>query len=241
MRVVRSDEPSPRITEALPPLRLLVVDSAPVLLEGLASLLSRQPGFEVFSAADARDLPSIANSASIDMALVDIASRKHDGWSDVRRTREIMPATRIVVMDEIVRDHQLRRAMRQALSGMIVKFDPIRNLVETLVGIRRSDFVISASVLEFGRGQDRGPAVGLHLLTEREVDILRLIGDGWLMKSIAERLRISEHTLDNHKTRILRKLGMHRIVDLVRFAIGIGLSVVDPKNCFPPGSESESA
>jgi DNA-binding NarL/FixJ family response regulator len=157
-----------------------------------------------------------------------------------------LPATRIVVMDDLVRDHVLRRAMRQGLAGFVAKFDPIQNLAETLIGIRRSDFVVSQSVLECGYAAGRGyeagrggTTPGLHLLTQREVDVLRLIGDGMPMKNIAQRLRISECTLDNHKTRILRKLGMHRIVDLVRFSIGMGLSVVDATTCLPPSEASE--
>ena len=122
MRIVGRDSPSPMRNEADPRVRLLVVDSAPVLLEGLSALLRRQPEFEVISATDTRDLPSIARLAPIDVAIVDIASRSRDGWNDVK---------------------------------------------------------------------------------------------------VQER--------------------MHRIVDLVRFAIGMGLSFVDPKNCFPPGPESESA
>jgi DNA-binding NarL/FixJ family response regulator len=241
MRIVGRDDASPKRNEADPRLRLLVVDSAPVLLEGLSALLRRQPEFEVFSATDTRDLPSIARLAPIDVAIVDIASRSRDGWNDVRKIQETLPAARVVVMDEVVRDYPLRQAMRRRLAGLIIKHDPIRNLAEALLGIGKRDFVISVSVLECGRSRSGAPAVGLHLLTQREADILRLIGDGWSMRIIAERLRISEHTLDNHKTRILRKLGMHRIVDLVRFAIGMGLSFVDPKNCFPPGPESESA
>jgi DNA-binding NarL/FixJ family response regulator len=227
-------------------LRLLIVDSVPVLLEGLTSLLKGRREFQVAAAADAFYLPPIALSTPIDVAIVDVAAKTHDGWRDVRRVQETLPAARIVVMDEIVRDHQLRRAMRQSLGGFIAKFDPIENITETLLEIRKSDFIVSQSVLECGystgRVHDsaRGNALGLHLLTQREVDVLRHIGDGLPMKDIASRLRISECTLDNHKTRILRKLGMHRIVDLVRFAIGSGLSIIDETNCLPPVTETAS-
>jgi DNA-binding NarL/FixJ family response regulator len=241
MRIVGREESSSNLNEPAGPMRLLVVDSAPVLLEGLTALLGRQPEFEVFAAPDTKTLPPLSKSIPIELAIVDIASRTHDGWSDVRRIQEKMPAVRIVVMDETPHEYQHRRATRRQLSGLIVKHDPIRNLTETLLSTRSGGFAVSASVLECGRLTGRSSAVGLHLLTEREVDILRLIGDGWSMRSIAERLHISENTIDNHKTRILRKLGMHRIVDLVRFAIGMGLSVVDSRNCLPPASESESA
>jgi len=228
-----------------PTMRLLIVDSAPVLLEGLTSLLKSQRDFQVTGAQDARRLPPIALSTPIEVALIDIAGKSHDGWTDVRRIEETLPAARIVVMDDAVRDHQLRRARRQGLAGFIAKFDPLQNIGDTLLAVRRSDFVVSKSVLDCGysggRGHEagRGTGLGLHLLTQREVDVLRLIGDGLLMKDIARRLRISECTLDNHKTRILKKLGMHRIVDLVRFAIGIGLSTVDESTCQPPVSEFE--
>lgn len=235
------------------PMRLLLVDPVPLLLEGLASLLKTRREFQVAAAADSRHLPAIALSTPIEVAVVDIARRKHDGWNDVRRIQETLPAVRIVVMDEIVRDHQLRRAMGQSLAGFIAKFDPIQSIAETLLAVRRSDFVVSGSVLDCGystfdghetaRGHERVRRIplGLHLLTQREVDVLRRIGDGLPMKDIARRLRISECTLDNHKTRILKKLHMHRIVDLVRFAIGAGLSILDESNCLPPGSEVEPA
>jgi DNA-binding NarL/FixJ family response regulator len=228
-----------------PTMRLLIVDSVPILLEGMSSLLKTRRDFQVTAASDARHLPAIALSTPIEVALVDIAGKKHDGWADVRRIQETLPAVRIVVMDDAVHDHQLRRAMRQSLSGFVAKFDPIENIADTLLEVRRSDFVVSTSVLECGysggRGHEagRGSRYGLHLLTQREVDVLRLIGDGLPMKDIARRLRISDCTLDNHKTRILKKLEMHRIVDLVRFAIGIGLSSSDESNCRPPVSEFE--
>jgi DNA-binding NarL/FixJ family response regulator len=213
-------------------------------MEGLASLLRRRD-FPVTATADSWHLPAVALSTPIEAAVVDISAKGHDGWSDVRRIQEILPAARIVVMEEFVREHQLRRAMRQNLAGFIAKFDPIQNIAETLLSIRRNDFVVSESVLECGystvrSGENgRGSGPGLHLLTQREVDVLRLIGDGLPMKDIAQLLQISECTLDNHKTRVLKKLHMHRIVDLVRFAVGTGLSVIDHSNCLPPVSEAE--
>lgn len=71
-------------------------------------------------------------------------------------------------------------------------------------------------------------------LTDREQEVLKLIGDGYTYPVIAERLGLSAHTVDNHKTRILRKLGLHRTADLIRFVIGIGVCVVGPANCRPP-------
>jgi DNA-binding NarL/FixJ family response regulator len=225
-------------------MRLLIVDPIPVLLEGMAALL-RKRDFQVTTATDARHLPAIALTTPIEAAVVNVAGREPDAWTDVRRIQESLPSVRVVVMDAVVREHQLRRAMRQNLAGFIAKFDPVQNIAETLLSIRRSDFVVSASVLECGYSttraneNGRGSTPGVHLLTQREVDVLRLIGDGLAMKNIAGRLRISECTLDNHKTRILKKLRMHRIVDLVRFAIGVGLSIVDESNCLPPISEFE--
>jgi DNA-binding NarL/FixJ family response regulator len=226
------------------PMRLLIVDPIPVLLEGMASLL-RKRDFQVSTTTDARHLPAIALTTPIEAALVDVAGKQPEAWTDVRRIQDSLPGARVVVMDAVVREHQIRRAMRQNLAGFVAKFDPLQNIAETLLSLRRSDFVVSASVLECGYsatrtneiGRRSGP--GLHLLTQREVDVLRLIGDGMPMKDIAGRLRISECTLDNHKTRILKKLRMHRIVDLVRFAIGVGLSLVDESNCLPPVSEFE--
>lgn len=71
-------------------------------------------------------------------------------------------------------------------------------------------------------------------LTAREQEVLKLIGDGYTFPGIAMRLALSAHTIDNHKTRILKKLGLHRTVDLVRFAVGVGLCVIDPTNRLPP-------
>jgi DNA-binding NarL/FixJ family response regulator len=226
------------------PMRLLIVDPIPVLLEGMAALLRRRD-FQVTTATDSRHLPAIALTTPIETVVVDVAGREPDAWTDVRRIQESLPAARVVVMDAVVREYQLRRAMRQNLGGFIAKFDPVQNIAETLLSIRRSDFVVSASVLARGfsttraNENGRGSTPGLHLLTQREVDVLRLIGDGLPMKDIAGRLRISECTLDNHKTRILKKLRMHRIVDLVRFAIGVGLAIVDESNCLPPITEHE--
>lgn len=76
--------------------------------------------------------------------------------------------------------------------------------------------------------------VGFDSLTGREQEVLRMIGDGYTFPRIAERLQLSLHTIDNHKTRILKKLGLHRTVDLVRFAVGVGLCEITPENRMPP-------
>jgi DNA-binding NarL/FixJ family response regulator len=225
--------------DAVRRMHLLVVDSSPLLLAGLSTLLGRRPEFEVTAAAESWDV-RLSGAASIEAAMVDVANRKRDGWVDVERLRDALPATLVVVMDDGVRESRLRRAMRQGLAGYVLKYDPIENLSRTILEIRRKDFVVSTSVDLSGVGNGRLASV-LRLLTEREIEIVRHVGDGLPMKSIAERLRISENTLDNHKTRILGKLGMHRLADLVRFAIGSGLSQIDETNCFPPGPAAESA
>jgi DNA-binding NarL/FixJ family response regulator len=245
------DDPFPNGKDRRNSMRLLVVDSSPVLLAGLTALLGRRPEFEVTAAADAWDVPSDAqataaaasvapHSDTVEAAIVDIASRTHDGWRDVRRIQDIRPAMRVVVMDDAARENQIRRAMRADLSGYIVKHDPIQNLVETLESLRRNDFVVSASVLSLGRPRSRNGVEAVQKLTEREIEIVRQIGNGLPPKAIAALLKISANTLDNHKTRILHKLGMHRTADLIRFAIGSGLSSVDESNCFPPDDDAAS-
>jgi DNA-binding CsgD family transcriptional regulator len=131
--------------------------------------------------------------------------------------------------------------MRADLSGYVVKHDPIQNLVETPESLRSSGFVVSASVLMASRPHGQNGIEAVQKLTEREIETVRQIGNGRPLRAVAALLKISANTLDNHRTRILRKLGMHRTADLIRFAIGSGLSKIDETNCVPPDDETLSS
>jgi DNA-binding NarL/FixJ family response regulator len=203
----------------MPPIRILLVDDQALFREGLHTLLSVQPDFQVVGeAANGEEALRLAATQRPQVALMDVRMPVLDGVAATRRLREMLPEVRVIVLTTFDDDEYVFEALRAGAVGYLLKDVPSDKLYEAVRAAARGDSFLQPSVAakvvaEFSRLAAQVPSKPaeqelLDPLSEREVEILRLIASGASNRVIAAQLVIAEGTVKNHVTNILAKLGV---------------------------------
>ena len=199
------------------PVRILLVDDQTLFREGLRTLLSVQPDFEVVGEAEngERGL-SLAGRLKPQVILMDLRMPVMDGVTATHRLHELHPECRVIVLTTFDDDESVFDALRAGALGYLLKDAPSEKLFEAIRLAARGESFLQPSVAakvvaEFTRLSARAPLQQQDLpepLSERELEVLRLLASGATNKEIAARLVIAEGTVKNHVTNILSKLGV---------------------------------
>ncbi len=212
---------------------VVIVDDHPPLREGLKMILQRNGEFRVVREAGSVAEGRLAvNHAKPDFAVIDIGLPDGDGMELVRMVRRDSPDTKILVLTMLAQRELADAAFRSGAHGYILKESSARDLATALHAIRAGEKVIDprlALVGTTGPGSTQtavgaaGPIDG-YSLTDREIEVFRLLSIGRSAKEIGVDLSISPKTVDNHRANILRKTGCVSMADLVRLAIRTGVA-----------------
>lgn len=214
------------------PVRLAIVDDETLVREGLISLFAGSPDFRLVASAaeSATLLAALPASDRPDVALLDVQTAGSGTLEGVREWQERFPETRLVLLDDAVRDVHIRHAMRLNIHGYAVKLDSFRDLSVVIEAAARNVKAFTRSAgsrlvaTKTGWALQPSPeAPGLHSLTARETEVLVCLAQGFTVKVCSDLLQISPSTVDNHKSRIMKKLNLHKTVDLARLALREGL------------------
>ena len=184
-------------------IRILTVDDHPLLRKGIAALVNAEPDMKLIAeAANGEEAIEAFRSHRPDVTLMDLQMPTVDGLEAIDRIREEFPNARIIVLTTYTGDIQVLRALRAGARGYILKGHVHKELLETIravhAGQKRIPPDIAAELSEHATDDE---------LTQREIDVLRLIGSGNANKQIADQLSIGEETVKSHVTNILSKLG----------------------------------
>jgi DNA-binding NarL/FixJ family response regulator len=199
----------------LNPIRVLLVDDQELFVEGLRTLLSVQPDFEVVGAAgNGEEALRMALNLRPDVVLMDLRMPVMDGVSATRHLNARLPDTRVIALTTFDEDRDIFEALKAGAVGYLLKNLPAARLYEAIHAAARGESFLQPSiaakvVAEFTRlaKQAPNPAGTLaEALSEREMDVLRLLASGLSNKAIAAAIYITEGTVKNHITSILRKL-----------------------------------
>ncbi len=152
---------------------------------------------------------------------------KDDGsFQFLRNVKKLIPRTRVIVIDNEAHFAIAREAIRLGAAGYFTHEDPLDEVTRGITGVTRGEYAFCAAIANSVIETKDGPRLvadiahpELMLLTERELDVLMCIVMGDSVKAAAKRLDIAASTVDNHKTRLMRKLNAHRTYDLVKLAI----------------------
>lgn len=209
--------------------KVMIVDDHPLVREGIKGLIEREPDLvvsaEATGASDAfvelqRDKP--------DLVIVDLALADGDGLELIERFRRYDPELKMIVVT--MRDERLfgERVMRAGALGYVSKQAAPDILIDALRKTLRGEPFLSAEMVEQIFGRARGEGAANHSmferLTNRELQVLRLIGQGLSTVGIADELHLSPKTIETHRAKIKRKLGVNSAADLVRQAVQWELS-----------------
>ena len=196
-------------------IKILLVDDQPLFREGLRTLLSVHSDFEVVGeAGDGEEAIRLAQRLSAAVVLMDLQMPVLDGVAATRRLHEELPNTRVIVLTTFDDDEMVFDGLRAGAVGYLLKDAPSEKLAEAIRVAARGETFLQPSVAakvvaEFARLTRRTagtPALVTELLSERELEILRLIAQGGSNREIAATLFLAEGTVKNHVTSILGKL-----------------------------------
>jgi DNA-binding NarL/FixJ family response regulator len=204
---------------------VLVVDDHQTFAELLALALQAEPSLTyVGHAGTSAEAMRLVGEVSPDVVLMDVQLPDVDGLTTTERLRARYPDLRVVVLTAHAEASLLTRAAHVGACGFLPKDGALRDVLQALRTAQRGGMVVPAHLLAGvlrGEADDNGPAVSA--LTGREREVLRLMGRGADVRTIARELSISVHTCRGYVKSILAKLGAHSQLEAVMAAIRLGL------------------
>ncbi len=205
--------------------RLLLVDDHPVFRRGIAGLISDEPDFEV--AAEASDSASALGAmrdAEPDLALVDVSLPGHNGIELVKLMLAERPKLKILMLSMHDESLYALRALRAGAKGYVMKAEAMTNVLSALRKVAAGDIFVSEKVanqLIFKAigSDDGGSGSPVDILSDRELEVLELLGRGYPTRDIAERLHLSVKTIETHRAHIKEKMNFKDASEMIRFAV----------------------
>ncbi len=225
--------------------RVICVDDHAVLVEGLRAQFAIDGRIEVVGRlGSAENLLNEVSRLTPDVVLLDIEMPGPDAFEMADRLRHESPRVRVIFLSAHIRDGYISAAFKCGAWGYFAKSDDLEDISEGVLKVARSaagTFVLgpkvqqrcrpgqapaaSSSAVPSGTArEDAAPTTPLSTLTDREVEVLRLIGKGLSRNEIAKQLCRSAKTIDGHQERMMKKLRLESRADLMRFAIREGLA-----------------
>ncbi len=207
---------------------VMLVDDHPLFREGLKSVIAGDPGFEVVAeAGDADSALDLLSEMTPAMVITDISMPGLDGTGLTAEMKKRWPGIVVLVVSMYADVNHLGAAFRAGADAYLVKESAVERLLEgmrrVLTGEKYIDPAMSSVLAEEMATGGRESVGGYDLLTRREQQIMRLLVEGFEVAEIAERCFISPKTVENHRTRIMKKLGLKKEAQLVRYAARIGI------------------
>jgi DNA-binding NarL/FixJ family response regulator len=212
--------------------RVLIVDDHPILRHGIAQLITREADFCVCGEAGGYDeaLQLLAQQ-EVDLMLIDLSLEGQSGLDLIRAVRERQPRVRCLVLS--MHDERLHaeRALRAGARGYLMKQEATRKIVTALRQVRDGRIYLSESIasdlLERMAGGAAPAADASHGLSDRELEVLQLVGQGLKTGEIAKALHRSVHTVEAHRASIKRKLGLKTSGELAKAAFALTTEFVE--------------
>ena len=208
------------------PLRVLIVDDLELFRRGMSMLLSTEPGIEVVGeAGDGAEGLEKAISTVPDVVLLDVRMPKQSGIDACVAIKAAVPMTKIVMLTVSDEEADLYEAVKSGASGYLLKDSSIEEVAQGIRVVADGQSLISPSMAaklidEFKTMSKPDKVTGAALkLTERELDVLRLVAKGLSNRDVAHRLAISENTVKNHVRNMLEKLQLHSRMEAVMYAV----------------------
>ncbi len=205
---------------------MLVVDDQELFRRGLTMLLGIEPGIEVVGeASDGAEGAQLAISTAPDVVLLDVRMPKQSGIEACLAIKEAAPATKIVMLTVSDEEADLYEAVKSGASGYLLKDSSIEEVAQGIRVVADGQSLISPSMAaklidEFKvmskPEKTTGPALRL---TDRELEVLRLVAKGLSNRDVANTLAISENTVKNHVRNMLEKLQLHSRMEAVVYAV----------------------
>jgi two-component system response regulator NreC len=206
------------------PSRILIADDHGVLRAGLRALLNKETEYEVVGeSATSDEAFQAALELNPDVVLMDLSMPGVGGIEVTRRLKERLPGIRVLILTVHEDATLLREAMKAGAAGYVVKRAVESELIDAIETVRRGDLYVHSSMTRALLSEvQSAPPVSRRghpeTLTNREMDVLRLIVRGFTNRQVGEKLVLSVRTVESHRANIMQKLDLSSRADLVRWA-----------------------
>jgi DNA-binding NarL/FixJ family response regulator len=204
--------------------RILVVDDHAIVRSGIRRLLSDLPGLKLQESASGEDALEAVRGTPFDLVILDLNLPGLGGLELLRRLLKISPKAAVLVFSLHTEAIYANRAMEAGARGFVSKGADPEEFIAAVQAILAGGTAIEADIAAEIAAQEIGENAYLRPLTQRDLEILRLLAAGNSLTQISEALGIAYKTVANTLSRIKEKLGVTHTADLIRIAIGKGLA-----------------
>lgn len=212
-------------------LRILIADDHELVRRGIRSVLQSRPGWTVVDeATNGTEAMEKSKRLKPDVVIVDISMPEPDGVEVTRHIRETVPNAKVLVLTMHESDHMIQSALDAGAHGYILKSDLSECLVKAVKDVSGGKRSLAPKVSEIvldgflKAANQHQPGRAVVRPTPRELEIIRLLAEGRANKEIAIQLGITVRTVETHRAKIMQKLGLRSLVDLIHYALRHGLT-----------------
>lgn len=211
------------------PIRVVVADFMRFSSEAICRALNATEGYDATRASHSENFSELVGRGDIDVVMIAALPSKSDPFAMAREVRQASPSTKVLFVGADPPDILLDVAMACTPAGYLVDDEPLGAVATAIRRVHAGQQFFSDSI---ARRLERHPISGvcrsnglgkISRLTDRQLEVLRLLAVGRSVKEVASEMRLSVKSIDSHKYRIMNKLGIHDRVELARFAIREGL------------------
>jgi len=211
--------------------RILIVDDHQIIRDGLRALLEQQPGYRVVGeASNGREALELARREEADVCIMDVSMPGLNGIDATARLAAQQPDLKIIGLSMHSDPPTVSRMLDAGAAGYVPKDSAFEEITQAVRSVMQNDYYLGAGlaseVVKHYRGRGRQSHTDQPRLTPREREVLQLIAEGRKTSKIAELLGVSVKTVESHRKNIMRKLDLHTVAQLTKYALREGLTTL---------------
>jgi DNA-binding NarL/FixJ family response regulator len=219
---VMDEEP---VSNQPPKLKVLLVDDHPITRQGMKALVNQQPNLEVCGEADnAAYAIELVSKLQPDLAIVDIALKTTNGIELTKNIKVQAPNLPVLIVSMHDEGLYAERALRAGAMGYLMKQEAGEKIIQAIQRLLQGEIYLSDKIKEkmlhrFVNKKGDGMVFSIDTLSDREMEVFQLIGNGYSTRQIAQKLNLSSKTIDSYREHLKLKLNLESGAELVRHAI----------------------
>lgn len=213
-------------------IRVLLADDHPLARKGVLAMLRTSNDFAIVGEAEnGKEAVEKAEKYTPDVVILDAIMPEMSGLEATKLIRKKLPGTQVLILTGYEDEQHLYQIIQAGASGYVLKTSRKEEIFAAIHAVAKGERYFSSAVsqlmlegyLRRAEGKKKASAKGSIPLTKREIEILKLVAEGLSNQEISDKLFISPRTVDTHRTNLMRKLDIHDVASLVRYAIEHGL------------------